>query len=323
MDPKNLPGSLKVAILLQSLDREASREILNSLGPKERELIESHLSQMGPIPQELIEKVAEEFTGIATQGKQSNSRKDFVSVQGRLPQTSSASESSNLKALQSLEPDHLSRLIKDEHPQTIAIILAHLKPQVASKVLTSLPDETTANVAIRIANLDKVMSGMVEEINKVFENILEEKRSTRTHKMGGVNQLADILNQTTGNSAQRILEEIDKSSPELAAEVKQQMFVFEDLILIDDRGLQKVLRNVETQELAVALKAASEEVKEKIFRNMSERAAEMLREEVEEMGPVRIKEVEDAQQRITKIIQDMEEKGELIISGRGGEEFIE
>jgi flagellar motor switch protein FliG len=101
------------------------------------------------------------------------------------------------------------------------------------------------------------------------------------------------------------------------------MFVFEDLILIDDRGLQKVLRNVETQELAVALKAASEEVKEKIFRNMSERAAEMLREEVEEMGPVRIKEVEDAQQRITKIIQDMEEKGELIISGRGGEEFIE
>ena len=119
-----------------------------------------------------------------------------------------------------------------------------------------------------------------------------------------------------------ILDEIEKSDPELVAKIRQQMFVFDDLTLIDDRGLQKVLRSVETKELAVSLKAASEEVKQKIFKNMSERASDMLREEVEDMGPVRIKEVEDAQHTITRIIQDMEEKGELIISGRGGEEFI-
>jgi flagellar motor switch protein FliG len=166
------------------------------------------------------------------------------------------------------------------------------------------------------------MSDMVEEIGKVFESILKDTQTSSTHRLGGINQLADILNQTTTNAAQAILESMEKDNPELVSDIKQKMFVFDDLVMIDDKGLQKVLRNVETQELALALKAASEDVKEKIFRNMSERAAEMLREEVEEMGPVRIKEVEDAQLNITKIIQDMEEKGELVISGRGGEEFI-
>jgi len=322
MDPKNLAGSLKVAILLQSLGKDASRQILSSFDASDRAVIESHLSQMGPISQDLIENIAQEFTGMA--GHWGSLYKDdpFKSAGGKQALTGSHSESSNLKALRSLEPEHLSKLIKEEHPQTIAIILAHLDPKIASKVLNDLADETKSDVAVRIANLDKVVSDMVEEIDNVFESILREKQTSITHKLGGVNQLADILNQTTANSAQAILEKIEKDHPELVAEIKQKMFVFDDLVLIDDKGLQKVLRNVETQELAVALKAASESVKKKIFRNMSERAAEMLKEEVEEMGPVRIKEVEAAQLNITKIIQDMEEKGELVIRGRGGEEFI-
>jgi flagellar motor switch protein FliG len=322
MDPKNLAGSLKVAILLQSLGEEASRQILRSFDDSDRAVIENHLSQMGPISQDLVESIAQEFTGMASHWGILSKDDASKSTGGSQALTGSLSESSSLRALKSLEPEHLSKLIKDEHPQTIAIILAHLDPKVASKVLTDLPEETKSDVAVRIANLDKVMSDMVEEIDKVFESILKEKQTSSTHKLGGMNQLADILNQTTTNSAQLILEKIEKDNPELVAEIKQKMFVFDDLVLIDDKGLQKVLRNVETQELAVALKAASEDVKEKIFRNMSERAAEMLREEVEEMGPVRIKEVEDAQLNITKIIQDMEEKGELVISGRGGEEFV-
>jgi flagellar motor switch protein FliG len=322
MDPKTLPGSLKVAILLQSLGNDATEQILNSFDDSDRAVIESHLSQMGPISQDLVESIAQEFTGMAGQwgilsgNDASKNGGEKQSLPGSVP------DSSNLRALKSLEPEYLSKLIKDEHPQTMAIILAHLDPKIASKVLNDLPDDTKSDVAVRIASLDKVMSDMVEEIDKVFESILREKQTSSTHKLGGINQLADILNQTTANSANAILEKIEKDNPELFAEIKQKMFVFDDLVLIDDRGLQKVLRNVETQELAVALKAASEAVKEKIFRNMSERAAEMLKEEVEEMGPVRIKEVEDAQSNVTKIIQDMEEKGELVIRGRGGEEFV-
>jgi flagellar motor switch protein FliG len=139
---------------------------------------------------------------------------------------------------------------------------------------------------------------------------------------GGVDRLAEMLNQADEISSELILNEIEESDAELAAEIKQKMFVFEDLILVDDRGFQKLLRKIETVELAVALKAASEEVKEKVFRNMSERAGEMLQEEIEDMGPVRMKEVVDSQQRITAIIQEMETRGELIISGRRGEEII-
>ena len=310
MDSKKLPGSLKVAILIQSLGREASQEMIDRLDPGEREMIKSHLSQMGPIPQDLAEKVAQEFTALVSKDGE----------QGLY--TDSDTQSSALKAIQSMDPELISKLTKHEHPQTIAIILAHLEPYLGSKVMAKLPDEIKSDVAVRIANLGKVSSGMVEEINKVFESILKEDQSSSIQKIGGISQVADILNQTEGTSTQLILDGIEKIDPDLAAEIKQQMFVFEDLTLIDDRGLQKVLRSVETKELAIALKAASEEVKQKIFRNMSERASQMLREEVEEMGPVRIKEVEDAQQTVTRIIQDMEEKGELIISGRGGEEFI-
>jgi len=163
---------------------------------------------------------------------------------------------------------------------------------------------------------------MVEEIDKVFEDVLKKKDAFVPQVAGGVNRLAEILNQADQISGELILNEIEEVDAELADQIKQRMFTFEDLRLVDDRGLQKVLRRVETRELAIALKAASEEVREKIFRNMSERASEMLREEMEVMGAVRMREVEDAQQTITKIIQDMETKGELIISGRRGEELI-
>ena len=152
--------------------------------------------------------------------------------------------------------------------------------------------------------------------------ILKNKKGSVANVSGGIDRLAEILNQADEISSELILNEIEENDPEMAAQIKQKMFVFEDLILVDDRGFQKLLRKVETSELAIALKAASEEVKDKIFRNMSERAGEMLREEIEDLGPVRMKEVSDAQQTVTNIIQEMEAKGEIIISGRRGEEVI-
>jgi len=325
MNPKDLPGSLKVAILIQSLGKEISQRILKYLNGTERELIESHLSQMGTISPDVVELVAREFIEMITRESDGHPRSLPLSEGGERTEESSlssTSESSNLKILQTLAGEDLIELIKDEHPQTIAIILLHLKTGVAGEVLSKLPDEIKTDVAFRIANLDKVLPGMVEEIDKVFEDVLKKKDAFVPQVAGGVNRLAEILNQADQISGELILNEIEEVDAELADQIKQRMFTFEDLRLVDDRGLQKVLRRVETRELAIALKAASEEVREKIFRNMSERASEMLREEMEVMGAVRMREVEDAQQTITKIIQDMETKGELIISGRRGEELI-
>jgi flagellar motor switch protein FliG len=227
-----------------------------------------------------------------------------------------------LTAIQNIGNDQLIQLIQDEHPQTIALVVVNLKPPKASEVLGQLPDEIKADVAYRIASLEKVSSDMVEEIDKVFAEILQSKDNTGTQEAGGVTHLAEILNQIDGASAEQIIDEIEESDPDLAEEIKANMFVFDDIIFVDDKGLQQVLRSVESNELALALKAATDEVKDKIFRNMSERAASILKEEMEVSGAVRMKDVTDAQQKVTKVIQEMERKGELIISGRGGEEFV-
>ena len=323
MDPRNLAGSVKAAILIQALSPAASQQLLNSLSPAERDKVNSHLSQMGPIPKDLVETVAHEFAEkikMSRSGQVSGKMKSRQSADDA--SLESATTDSNLKAILSLDADQIYELIKDEHPQTIAIVLVHLKTAVASEVVSKMPDEVKTDIAIRIANLDKVMSGMVEEINNVFEEILKNKDTSVKRFTGGVDRLAEILNQTDEFSSELILGEIEENHNDLAAQIKQKMFVFEDLILVDDRGFQKLLRRVETAELATALKAASEEVKDKVFRNMSARAGEMLREEIEDMGPVRMTDVSDAQQKITAMIQEMEAKGDVVISGRRGEELI-
>ena len=277
-------------------------------------------SKLGSVSPGLVESVAREFLEKAQPTKQIESGEN-----GQGPEAEGGLDErreNNLKAIQSIAPDLLIQLIQNEHPQTIALIIAHLKPRMASEVMALLPDESRPDVAYRIANLDKVASGMLEEIDNMFEEILSNKETASTQEAGGVPRLAEILNMIDGTAAEQIIEEIEENDPELADEIRQNMFVFDDIILVDDRGLQKVLRSVESQELAVALKATTDEVKEKIFGNMSDRAAGILKEEMDVSGAVRIKDVTDAQQKITRIVQDMERKGELVISGRGGEEFV-
>ncbi len=324
MDPRNLPGSLKVAILIQSLGKEASQKIIKGLSDSERKAVHDHLNQMGPVAPLLVENVAKEFSE-----KLKKLRTGRLGFNKQAPAAGKAGagqdpsgDGSSLKAILSLEPEQLYDLIKDEHPQTIAIVLVHLDTEAASDIMSRMPDEVKTEVAVRIACLDRVSSGMVEEINCVFEEILKTKGTSVTRVTGGVARLAEILNQTDEYSSEYIMNEIEGNHPELADQVKQMMFVFEDLVLVDDRGFQKLLRRVETVELATALKAASDDIKEKVFRNMSGRAGDMLREEMDNLGPVRMKDVTDAQQKITLIVQDMEAKGEVIIGGRRGEEFV-
>ena len=321
MDPRNLIGSLKAAILVHALGWDVISPIMNQLSKSERNLVFKLQSKLESISPALVESVAREFLEKAVPPKQIESKEKNEGDKSD-DDLLEGSREKKLKAIQSIPPDALIQLIQNEHPQTISLIIAHLEPHIASEVMGLLPDEIKSDVACRIANLDKIASGMLEEIDNVLEEILDSKDTSGTQKAGGVPRLAEILNMIDGTTAEQIIEEIEEDDPDLAEEIRQNMFVFDDIVLVDDRGLQKVLRSVESQELAVALKASTDEVKDKIFRNMSERAAEILKEEMEVSGAIRIKDVTDAQQKITKIVQDMERKGELVISGRGGEEFV-
>ena len=323
MDPNNLPGPLKIAILIKSMGEEATQRVLNTLNGTERDLIKKHMAELGEISPQLVEKVAKDFTDLAEKinaermtGK--GDKKNDKAAASKSPESESAGKS----ILKTLDSDSLVKLIKDEYPQTIAIILANIEPSVASEVLSKLSDEVKPDVAIRIARLDKVVTGMIDEIDRTFAEMISKKDSSKVEEAGGVSHLADILNQIDSDSSDIILNEMDEQDPDLAAQTRQGMFVFEDLVLVDNKGLQKLLRSVETRDLAIALKGATEDVKEKIFKNMSERAGEMVLDEIETIGSVRMKDVETSQMMITKIIQDLHQKNEIIIAGRGGEELI-
>lgn len=305
------------------MGEQAAASVLQRLTAEEREVVQRHLSQIGALAPEVVDQVAREFTQMAQRARHGA---------GAVPQLppgranggveTAGQDLQGLEALKALGSDDIFELIKDEHPQTMAVVLIHLKTGVASEVISRMSDEIKTDVALRIAHMDKVAAARVEDVNEIFKDLLKSKKTAVANVSGGVERLAEILNQADEISSELILNEIEEADAELAAKIKQKMFVFEDLVLVDDRGFQKLLRRVETKELAVALKAASEEVKNKVYRNMSERAAEMLREELDTLGPVRMKEVSDAQQAITAIIQEMEGKGEVIISGRRGEQIV-
>jgi len=326
MDYSNLSGPVKAAILIHSLGKEPAERMLNGLTDDERQVVYGQLDQMGTVSIEITEYVAKEFSDIAA-GRRLKGQPALPAGSGHSPKTgedagSPSGGAEGLEAIASLSADEISELIKDEHPQTIAIILLHLKTPVASDVIANLPDEIKTDVSLRVVTLEKVNADMVDEVNEVFKEILKNKKSSVANISGGVDRLAEILNQTDEISSELILSEIEETDAEMAVQIKQKMFVFEDLVLVDDRGFQKLLRKIETVELAIALKAAPDEVKDKVFRNMSQRAGAMLQEEIEDLGPVRMTEVADAQLAITGIIQGMEVKGEIIISGRRGEEII-
>lgn len=342
MDINKLPGPLKFAILIHSLGQERANIILEKMSPAERKTLKKHLAELGSISPDIVKKVVEEFVNLVKRAKDNQLTASSPPVLSETSQSEkeekeedrdeenkseketsdSEAKTPNLESLQSLPPERIVDLIKDEHPQTIAVILAHFRENIAGQVLIKLPDEIRPGVAIRIASLDKVRAELIKEVDRVFEVILKDTKAVKEYEVGGVERLASILNQIDGDAGHVLMDEIEEIDPTLATEINQRRFVFEDLVLVDDRGLQQVLRQVDSKSLAMALKAASEEVREKVFKNMSTRAADMLKEEIESLGAVRMKEVETAQLSVTQIIQDMEAKGEIIISGRGGNEFV-
>jgi len=317
METNNLPGSVKVAVLLKYVEKGIQDRILSMLSQEEKEAIVNNLPELDDVSPDLIEKISKEFTQMFSKNKSKYRTKNFD--QGNLKLRK---KSGKLETIQSIEPEKLFKFIKDEHPQTIAVILAHLLPKTASNILAMLSEETRSDVALRIVNLDKVMAGMIDEIDDVFEDIITNINRDETYKAGGIENLADILNQASEDTVEVILNTIESVDEELVIKIKQRMFVFDDMVFVDDRGMQKVLRKIDTNLLAVALKAASDEVKEKVFKNMSERAGKILTEEIETLRAIKIKEVEEAQQKIADIVQKMESNGDLAIIRDGGGDYI-
>jgi flagellar motor switch protein FliG len=222
-------------------------------------------------------------------------------------------------SIKRVHPAQLSTFLQDEHPQTIALVIAYLDPQSAAAVMGSLPPELRPEVAERLATMGSTPPEVIRRVENVLQRKLSSIASQELTAAGGVKSLVEVIQWVDRNTERMIFDYLTDNNPELAEEVRKLMFTFEDLLQLDDRSIQQILKEVDMKELALALKGASDALKDKIFRNMSERAVNMLKEELEFMGPVRVRDVEEAQQRIVSIVRRMEEAGEIVIS-RGGEE---
>ena len=220
------------------------------------------------------------------------------------------------------DPSQVLNFIQDEHPQTIAMILSYLTPGQAAMIMSALTPETQADVAKRIATMDRTSPDVIKEVERVLERKLSSLINQDYTIVGGVDAIVSILNTVDRSTEKHIMESLEIEEPELADEIRKKMFVFEDIMLLDDRAIQRVLRDVDNNDLSVALKGANEDVQNTIFKNLSKRLASMIKEDMEFMGPVRMKDVEEAQQKIVGIIRKLEDSGEIVISRGGGDEIV-
>ncbi len=331
---KQLTGRQKAAIFLVTLGADISSEIFKHLREDEIEQLTFEIARLesiqpGDRDQVLMEfqelMMAQDF--ISTGGidyarellEKSLGPQKAVDIINRL---TSSLQVRPFDFIRRTDPAHLLNFIQQEHPQTIALILAYLEPQKASVILGSLPHEIQSDVAKRIATMDRTSPEILREVERVLEKKLSTLSSEDYTAAGGVESIVDILNLVDRSTEKTIIESLEEDDPELAEEIKKRMFVFEDIVLLDDRAIQKVLREVDTAELAKALKAVDSEVQDKIYRNMSKRAATLLKEDMDYMGPIRLKDVEEAQQKIVSIIRKLEEQGEIVVARAGEEEMV-
>jgi flagellar motor switch protein FliG len=235
-----------------------------------------------------------------------------------LGQLSVLEGSRTLEALELVDPRTLANFLVNEHPQTVALILAHLEPNKKCEVLKRLPEAIQTEVVLRISNLDFISPNLIAQVDEVLKQELATLGSIDTQQLGGVQPIAEMLNVMDKTSEQNIMARVEEKDPQLAEEIRKLMFVFEDMVYIDDRGMQMLLKEVANDKLVMALKTAPEEIKDKIFRNISKRAADLLREDLEATGPMRLSDVETAQQEIVNVAKRLEAEGKIIIS-RGGE----
>jgi flagellar motor switch protein FliG len=323
----------KAAVILSSLPEGLASEVLRHLGTAEIERLSARMAKMGTVPSNAVDEVIDEFVEMATKGAGAVSlgkgyaenlmskvfgEEKAKSMLGRIPEGEGYR---SLSMLEDIDSKTLTDLTRNEHPQTIALILSHLSPEKAGSVLPALSEELRAEVILRISSLEAVPPDVISEVAEMLE-IEVKSMGGVGHKLGGVKTVADILNQLDRATESSIVAKIEETDPKMADAIRQLMFIFDDLATVDDRGIQEILKEVSSEDLAKALKTATEPLKDKIFKNMSDRAVEMLNEDIEDMGPIRLSDVEKIQQSITQVAMRLEEEGKITMGGRGGEEVF-
>ncbi len=334
-DLLNPSGPIKAAIFLLAMGEEFSAEVFKHLKDQEVRKVSSLMAQISNIPGESVQMVLDEVREKMSlvQGEVSVPVEDFLKkvLFSSMPEEQAREiyeeimrqlHPSTFQKLSSLEPKVIVNFLANEHPQTIAVILAHLEPDFSASVLSELPERMQADVMLRIANLEKISPDIVSEIDRVLEEELFAVEMSDATKVGGAEKVAEILNNVERTLEDSLMEQIEDNSEELAEEIRKLMFKFEDLLEVDDGAIVTILKEVSTDELKLALKAASDELKEKFFGNMSERAGLMLKEDLEMMGPVKLKDVELAQQAIIRVAKRLESEGKIVLGGKGGEEVL-
>jgi flagellar motor switch protein FliG len=321
----------KAAIFLSTVGEDTAAEILKNFSAEEIGKITTYMTRLQKIDNSIVEEVFKEVSDIVMEGKaQIINGEDYIKkvLSKGLGEEDAekilemASKESPLESLKWVNPKVLSSFLASEHPQTIALILCLLEPEQAAEAISVLPEELRSDVAMRIAMTERIPDSALEEIEEVLRGRLVDIGKATGKKLGGTKAVAEILNQCDRSTEKTILEKLEEVDKDLTDSIRQLMFVFEDIINVDDRGIQMILKEISTEDLSLALKTASDTLKEKIFKNMSQRAAQILKEEMETKGPVRVSEVEKAQQNIVRIARKLEEEGKIILGGRGKEELV-
>jgi flagellar motor switch protein FliG len=335
-DAEKVPGLRKAAILMVMIGDEASATILRQLDEDEIQQISREIARVGSLTAQEAEEVLEEFYQMAiaqdyvVKGGIEYAKKVLISAFGpeaakkmldRLMKTL-GNETLSFDALQKTDPAQLAKFIHSEHPQTIALILSHLNPSQAAGLLFSLPAEMRSDIALRMASLDQISPEIISKIAGVIGSKLKSLGELSRESTGGVHAVAEMFNRLDSNSAKEILENIEQVNPNLVETIRHLMFVFEDLLLLDVNSVKEVLAKVDRKVLTMALKGTSEQMKNHMLQAMSQRGAEMLREDMEALGPIKIKEVESSQQLIISVVRQLETEGVISLKGTAGEQYV-
>lgn len=329
-----LSGLQKAAVLLIALGPEKSSHIFQHLKEDEIEELTLEIANTRSVTPQLKEDVIQEFYQLClaqqyiAEGGIGYAKELLEKALGEekardvIGKLTASLQVKPFEFVRKTDASQLLNFIQDEHPQTIALIMSYLSAAQSSMILSALPPERQADVAKRIAMMDRTSPDVIKEVEKVLESKLASLVNQDYTIIGGVDAVVEILNSVDRGTEKHIMETLEIEEPELADEIRKKMFVFEDILLLDDRAIQRVLRDVENNDLAVALKGSNEEVQNAIFSNLSKRLAVMIKEDMEFMGPVRMKDVEEAQQKIVNIIRKLEDSAEIVISRGGGDEIV-
>ncbi len=325
----NLSGRQRAAILLLGLGEDVAASVLQHCSEFELQQLSQEITHLGDIPGEVTEEIAREFADTVGHKAVFSGGRDYL--RNILVKTMGEDKAENFldKVRDSLRHKPFGNLahvdgkviasfIRNEHPQTVALILAHLDPEQAAEIISLLPEGIQGDIMLRIASLEAVPREMIDEIETVLDDELKTTGGMASEGLGGVEAVAEVINNLDKNTETAIMSVVEESDPDLADEIRKLMFTFDDLINVDDRGIQSILKEINNEDLLLALKSALDEVKEKIYQNMSQRAATMIQDDLEALGPVRLTDIEKAQQGIVKVARKLEEEGKIIIASKGG-----